>query len=95
MMGGSMNIIDILSDNLTAWDGEEDSVREEHAELIEATRACLESVDASLIAAAPDLLAAMLAALETIVELERCGGSAMAMRLVASTAIKQAKGEAK
>ena len=58
-MGDSMSVIDILSDNLTAWDGEEDSVREEHAELIEATRACLESVDASLIAAAPDLLAAL------------------------------------
>lgn len=58
-MGGSMSVIDILSDNLTAWDGEEDSVREEHSELIEATRACLESVDARLIAAAPDLLAAL------------------------------------
>ena len=31
-----------LADNLTAWDGEEDSVKEEHAALIEETR---EAVD--------------------------------------------------
>ena len=60
-----MNVIDILSDNLDAWDGEEDSVREEHADLIEATRACLDSVDARLIAAAPDLLAALEWAVDT------------------------------
>lgn len=32
----------LLADNLTAWDGEEDSVKEEHAALIEETR---EAVD--------------------------------------------------
>jgi len=55
-------IVDILSDNLEAWDGEEDSVREEHAELIEATRTCLESVDGNLIDAAPEMLACLRAA---------------------------------
>ena len=33
----------LLADNLTAWDGEEDSVKEEHAALIEETRAALEA----------------------------------------------------
>lgn len=28
-------VLDDLDDNLTAWEGEEDSVKEEHAELIE------------------------------------------------------------
>jgi hypothetical protein len=32
----------LLADNLSAWDGEEDSVKEEHAALIEETR---EAVD--------------------------------------------------
>lgn len=32
-----------LSDNLQAWEGEEESVREEHAELIDETRAALEA----------------------------------------------------
>ena len=32
-----------LIDNLQAWEGEEDSVMEEHAELIEETRAALEA----------------------------------------------------
>ena len=33
----------LLADNLSAWDGEEDSVKEEHAALIEETRAALEA----------------------------------------------------
>lgn len=86
----------VLSDNLQAWEGEEESVKEEHAELIEEARAALEETkegartmhtpgpwivsgdliksgdgnvacvlsdnpnpDALLIAAAPDLLAAI------------------------------------
>ena len=32
-----------LADNLQAWEGEEESVRDEHAELIEETRAALEA----------------------------------------------------
>ena len=32
-----------LADNLQAWEGEEESVREEHADLIEETRAALEA----------------------------------------------------
>lgn len=32
-----------LEDNLQAWEGEEESVREEHADLIEETRAALEA----------------------------------------------------
>ena len=32
-----------LTDNLQAWEGEEGSVMEEHAELIEETRAALEA----------------------------------------------------
>lgn len=35
-------LLSLLEDNLTAWDGEEDSVREEHEALIEETR---EAVD--------------------------------------------------
>ncbi len=52
-------IIDVLCANLEAWEGEEDSVREEHADLIQATREALESDDARLIAAAPEMLAAL------------------------------------
>jgi len=44
----------------------------------------------ALFAAAPD----MLAALERIVEAELNGGSAIGMRMIASGAIKAAKGEA-
>ena len=34
-----------LVDNLQAWEGEEESVREEHADLIEETRAALETTE--------------------------------------------------
>ena len=34
---------EVLADNLQAWEGEEESVREEHADLIEETRAALEA----------------------------------------------------
>ena len=34
-----------LADNLQAWEGEEESVREEHADLIEETRAAIEATE--------------------------------------------------
>ena len=37
--------VDLLHDNFAAWDDEEDSVKEEHAELIDKTQAFLESED--------------------------------------------------
>ena len=37
-----------LEDNLQAWEGEEESVREEHADLIEETRAALEATKEEL-----------------------------------------------
>lgn len=36
---------EVLIDNLQAWEGEEDSVKEEHAELIEETRAAIEATE--------------------------------------------------
>ncbi len=54
------------------------SIRDTLAELIEAR----------------ETVANMLAALERIVEVEGNGGSAIGMRLIASAAIKAAKGEA-
>lgn len=41
-------LLSLLADNLTAWDGEEESVREEHEALIEETR---EAVDGNRTAA--------------------------------------------
>lgn len=91
-MGDSMNVIDVMSDNLTAWDGEEDSVREKHAELIEATRACLASVDASLIAAAPDLLAACQAVLDEFPAMD--GRRIESVKAICRAAIARATGDA-
>lgn len=86
-MGDSMSVIDVMSEAAGFLDYAADALEAPVGSHVrEATRD---------LKAARDTVAAMLAALETIVELERCGGSAMAMRLVASTAIKQAKGEAK
>lgn len=36
--------VELLRENLTAWDGEEDSVKEEHADLIADTRNFIESL---------------------------------------------------
>lgn len=38
-------LVAVLGDSLQAWEGEEDSVKEEHAELIERLRAVLTTVE--------------------------------------------------
>lgn len=51
----------MLRENLDAWDGEEDSVKEEHAELIARTRAFLDKPDAVRLWATIERLAASVA----------------------------------
>lgn len=46
LLAGSWDMRRMLEENLAAWDGEEESVKEEHRELIEETRALLASLPA-------------------------------------------------
>jgi len=42
LIGAAPEMLALLEQNLEAWEGEEDSVQEEHAELITATRAAID-----------------------------------------------------
>lgn len=44
MLASAQKLHDLLCENLQAWDGEEESVREEHSDLIEETRTALERI---------------------------------------------------